>query len=66
MVHTVTVIYCLCENIFVVDVFRYTFSSKFGPPEMPMESLLVYLQIKCEYIAHITFTTVTLQERSKC
>ena len=31
-----------------------------------MESFLVYLQLKYEYITLIKFTTVTLQERSKC
>ena len=31
-----------------------------------MYSLYVYLQIYYEYITHITFTTVTLQESSKC
>ena len=33
---------------------------------MSMFSLYVYLQINCEYITHVTFTSVTLQERSKC
>ena len=33
---------------------------------MPMCSLYDYLQINYEYITHVTFTTVTLQERSKC
>ena len=33
---------------------------------MSMYSLYVYLQINYEYITHVTFTTVTLQERSKC
>ena len=33
---------------------------------MSMYSLYVYLQINYEYITHITFTSVTLQERSKC
>ena len=31
-----------------------------------MYSLYVYLQINYEYITHVTFTTVTLQEGSKC
>ena len=31
-----------------------------------MYSLNVNLQINYEYITHVTFTTVTLQERSKC
>ena len=31
-----------------------------------MYSLFVYLQINYEYITHVTFTTVTLQEGSKC
>ena len=33
---------------------------------MSMYSLYVYLQINCEYITHVTFTTVSLQEGSKC
>ena len=33
---------------------------------MSMYSLYVYLQINYEYITHVTFTTVTLQEKSKC
>ena len=33
---------------------------------MSMYSLYVYLQINYEYITHVTFTTVLLQERSKC
>ena len=34
---------------------------------MSMYSLLYfYLQINYEYITHVTFTTVTLQEGSKC
>ena len=33
---------------------------------MSMYSLYVYLQINYEYITHVTFTTVTLQEGSKC
>ena len=33
---------------------------------MSMHSLYVYLQINYEYITHVTFTTVTLQEGSKC
>ena len=33
---------------------------------MSMYSLYVYLQINYEYITHVTFTTVTLQGRSKC
>ena len=31
-----------------------------------MYSLFVYLQINYEYITHVTFTTVTLQEESNC
>ena len=31
-----------------------------------MYFLFVYLQINYEYITHVTFTTVTLQEGSKC
>ena len=31
-----------------------------------MYSLYVYLQINYEYITHVTFTAVTLQEGSKC
>ena len=31
-----------------------------------MYSLYVYLQVNYEYITQVTFTTVTLQERSKC
>ena len=31
-----------------------------------MYSLFVYLQFNYEYITHVTFTTVTLQEGSKC
>ena len=31
-----------------------------------MYSLYVYLQIYYEYITHVTFTNVTLQEGSKC
>ena len=31
-----------------------------------MYSLYVYFQINHEYITHVTFTTVTLQEGSKC
>ena len=31
-----------------------------------MYSLYVYLQINYENITHVTFTTVTLQEGSKC
>ena len=31
-----------------------------------MYSLYVYLQINYEYITHVTFTTVTLQEGWKC
>ena len=31
-----------------------------------MYSFYVYLQFNFEYISHITFTTVTLQEGSKC
>ena len=33
---------------------------------MSMYFLYVYLQINYEYITHVTFTTVTLQEGSKC
>ena len=33
---------------------------------MLMYSLYVYLYINYEYITHVTFTTVTLQEGSKC
>ena len=33
---------------------------------MSMHSLYVYLKINYEYITHVTFTPVTLQERSKC
>ena len=33
---------------------------------MSMYSLYVYFQIIYEYITHVTFTTVTLQEGSKC
>ena len=33
---------------------------------MSMYSIYVYLQINYEYITHVTFTTVTLQEGSKC
>ena len=33
---------------------------------MSIYSLYVYLQFNYEYITHVTFTTVTLQERTKC
>ena len=33
---------------------------------MSMYSLYFYLQINYEYITNVTFTTVMLQERSKC
>ena len=33
---------------------------------MLMYSYYVYLQFNYEYITHVTFTTVTLQEWSKC
>ena len=33
---------------------------------MSMYSLYVYVQIYYEYTAHVTFTTVTLQDISKC
>ena len=33
---------------------------------MSMYSLYVNLQNNFYYITHVTFTTVTLQERSKC
>ena len=33
---------------------------------MSIYSLYVYLRIYCEYITRVTFTTVTLQEGSKC
>ena len=33
---------------------------------MLMYSLYVYLHINYEYITHVTFPTVTLQEGSKC
>ena len=33
---------------------------------MSVYSLYFYLQINYEYIAHVTFTTVTLQDKSKC
>ena len=33
---------------------------------MLMYSLYVHLHINYEYITHVTFTTVTLQEGSKC
>ena len=33
---------------------------------MSMYSLYAYLQINYEYFTHVTFTTVKLQERSKC
>ena len=33
---------------------------------MSMYSLYFYLRINYEYITHVTFTTVTLQEGSKC
>ena len=33
---------------------------------MSIYSIYVYLQINYEYITHVTFTTVTLQEGSKC
>ena len=33
---------------------------------MSMYSLYVYLHINYEYITHVTFATVTLQERLKC
>ena len=32
---------------------------------MSMYYLYIYLQINYEYITHVTFTTVTLQDRSK-
>ena len=33
---------------------------------MSRHSLNVHLQINCEYVTHVTFTTVMLQEGSKC
>ena len=59
MVSNVTVIYCLGEFLCCWHI-QIHILLVFGPPEMLMESLLVYLQFNCEYITHVTFTNVTL------
>ena len=58
------------RNTFVFGEVGYTFSycrvSQFGLSGMSLYSLYIYLQINYEEFTQVTFTTVTLQERSKC
>ena len=65
-----TMIYCLCEILLLLEnLDTLCLSVEFlnlGPPGMSMYSLYVQLQINYEYITHVTFTTVTLREISKC
>ena len=70
MVPNVTVIYCLSEILLLLEnLDTHCLSVEFlNWDRLGYQCILyyVYLQINYEYITHVTFTTETLHERSKC
>ena len=65
MVPNVTVIYCFCEILLLLENYdTHCLSVEFLNLDRMGCQCIPY--INYEYITNVTFTTVTLQARSKC